>query len=175
MCFLPLYHIIYFVAVSQCPQRPLLTTLVLSSDKMQLEDVCVWKDSSGAQPLPWGPGILPSFRWKFPHHATNSVQSTGSSRHYRYLASASRIWVKVGRYMNKTPKPEESVLYRIILPLFGKRLQDLSEGGPAVGGGGREVGPAVHRLQSGGQENAQGPATAPRRSLQNICGFFLSQ
>ncbi len=39
---------------------------MLSSEKMQLEDVYGWKDSSGAQPLPRGPGILPSFRWKFP-------------------------------------------------------------------------------------------------------------
>ncbi len=56
--------------------------------------------------------------------------------------------------------------------MFGERLQDLSEGGPAVGGGGREVGPAVHRLQPGGQEHAKGPATTTRRSLQNICEFF---
>ncbi len=75
--------------------------------------------------------------------------------------------------MKTTPQARKSVPYRIIPPLFGKRLQDLSEGGPAVGGGGREVGPAVHRLQPGGQEHAQGPPTAPSRSLQNIGGVFF--
>ncbi len=78
-----LFDLVHFIFVDKCLIFTLLILLQfhgvhssfywLPSEKMQLEDAGLWKDSSVAQPLPWGPGILPSFSWKFPHLETGKV------------------------------------------------------------------------------------------------------
>ena len=58
--------------------------------------------------------------------------------------------------------------YRVVLPLFGQRLQYLGEAGPTKGVVGRKVGTAVDRLQPGGEEYAERPTPTPRCRLHKI-------
>jgi hypothetical protein len=59
----------------------------------------------------------------------NKTPKPKNSVPYRIIPPLLGERLQAGRYMKQNPQARKSVPYRITPPLFGKRLQDLSEGG----------------------------------------------